>query len=283
MTLTNHVLKSVFILFLAITMSACSMIDVFSYDEDVNTKVGWSAADYYNDAKSDLDNASYERAIENYEALEIRYPFGRYAEQGQIDLAYAYYKHSEPDSALATASRFIRIHPKHKNIDYMYYLKGLINFNRGIGFLERYLPTDTSQRDSGAAKESKGDFETLIRRFPNSAYAADSKQRIIALRTNLALYNLNVADYYMRRGAYLAVVNRSQHIIEEYQRTTAVPRALLIMIEAYKKLDMNDLAVDAQRVYDLNYPNGLPPLQNPSYARKKSTAEKVWDYLELDK
>jgi outer membrane protein assembly factor BamD len=259
------------------------MMDFISDDKEDNTKAGWSAAEYYNDAKADLDRKNYQNAIETYEALEIRYPFGLYAEQGQIDLAYAYYKTDEPDSALSTAERFIRIHPHHKNIDYVYYLKGLINFNRGIGLLERFLPTDTSQRDSGAAIKSKEDFETLIRRFPDSQYAADSKQRIIALRTNLALYDLNVADYYMRRGAYLAVVNRTQHIIEEYQRTTAVPRALLLMIEAYKKLDMNTLAADAQRVYDLNYPNGLPPLQNPSYASDKTTAEKLWDFFELDK
>ncbi|AFT66339.1 MULTISPECIES: outer membrane protein assembly factor BamD [unclassified Cycloclasticus] len=243
----------------------------------------WSAADFYDEAKKSLDDENYINAIELYEGLESRYPFGQYAQQAQIDLAFAYYKNDEPESAIATANRFIRIHPRHKNVDYLYYLKGLINFNRGIGFLERYLPTDKSQRDPGAAIESLDDFATLIRRFPNSQYVADSKQRIIALKSNLALHELNVANYYMKRKAYVAAINRAKNIIEQYQNTTAVPRALLLMVDAYQHINMNDLAADAQRVYDLNYPNGTPPLENPKYAHEKTTSEKIWEFLELDK
>jgi len=279
----QRLLKNFTILLLPIILGACSVMDLVEAPDEEDLRASWSAADFYKEAKADLDDEAYLTAIELYEALEIRYPFGAYAEQAQIDLTYAYYKSGEADSAIATADRFIRIHPRHENVDYIYYLKGLINFNRGIGFLERYLPTDKSQRDAGSAVEATNDFETLIRRFPNSQYVADSKQRLVALRSNLALYDLNVASYYMKREAYIAVVNRAQHIVDHYPRTTAVPRALLLMTQAYQKLGMNKLATDAQRVYDFNYPNGLPPIENPKYSRKETTSEKIWEFLELDK
>jgi len=283
MTLINcRPIKQVLLALMFSTLSACSVMDIVTPIEAPDDKATWSAADFYNEAKASLDDESYVNAIELYEGLESRYPFGQYAQQAQIDLAFAYYKNDEPESAIATANRFIRIHPRHKNIDYIYYLKGLINFNRGIGFLERYLPTDKSQRDPGAAIESLDDFATLIRRFPNSQYAADSKQRIVALKSNLALHDLNVAKYYMKRKAYVAAINRAKNIIEQYQNSTAVPRALLLMIDAYQQIEMNDLAADAQRIYDLNYPHGLPPLDNPKYAHEKTTSEKIWDFLELD-
>ncbi|MEO1889729.1 MAG: outer membrane protein assembly factor BamD [Cycloclasticus sp.] len=264
------------------TLSACTAIDLVTPEEAQDEKANWSAADFYQEAKASLDDENYLSAIELYENLESRYPFGQYAQQSQIELAFAYYKNDEPESAIATANRFIRIHPRHQSIDYLYYLKGLINFNRGIGFLERYLPTDKSQRDPGAAIESLDDFASLIRRFPNSQYTEDSKQRIVALKSNLALHDLNVAKYYMKRQAYVAAINRAKHIIEKYERTTAVPRALLLMTDAYQQIGMHDLAADAQRIYQHNYPNGLPPLDNPTFAHERTISEKVWEYLELD-
>lgn len=276
-------IKKAFLILMLASLTACSTMDLVTPIDTPDKTANWSAADFYDEAKKSLDDENYINAIELYEGLESRYPFGQYAQQAQIDLAFAYYKNDEPESAIATANRFIRIHPRHKNVDYLYYLKGLINFNRGIGFLERYLPTDKSQRDPGAAIESLDDFATLIRRFPNSQYVADSKQRIIALKSNLALHELNVANYYMKRKAYVAAINRAKNIIEQYQNTTAVPRALLLMVDAYQHINMNDLAADAQRVYDLNYPNGTPPLENPKYAHEKTTSEKIWEFLELDK
>jgi len=284
MTLTNRsLIKFLFLSLTLFSLTACSILDILGSDDDIDKKANWSAADFYNEAKTAMQDESYEKAIELYEGLESRYPFGQYAQQAQVDLAFAYYKNDEAESAIATANRFIRIHPRHKNVDYVYYLKGLVNFNRGIGFLERYLPTDKSQRDPGAAVESLDDFATLIRRFPNSQYVADAKQRMVALRSNLALHNLNVANYYMKRKAYVAVINRTKHIIEKYPRTTAVPRALLLMADAYKRVGMSDLAADTERVYNLNYPNGLPPIDNPKIAYEETTSEKIWEFLELDK
>lgn len=282
--MNNTLIKHIFIAALFSFLSGCASTGLFSSTDDTsNQKADWSAADFYNDAKSDLDDENYTRAIELYESLESRYPFGQYAQQAQIDLAFAYYKNDEPESAIATANRFIRIHPRHKNIDYVYYLKGLVNFNRDIGFLERYLPTDKSQRDPGAAIHSLDDFATLIRRFPNSQYVPDAKQRMVALKSNIALHELNVAEYYMKRGAYVAVINRAKQVIEKYEQTTAVPRALLIMADAYQKIGMDDLAADARKIYNDNYPNGLPAIENPSFARTQTTSEKIWEYLELDK
>tara|TARA_R110002074_G_scaffold114782_1_gene245421 strand:- start:51822 stop:52676 length:855 start_codon:yes stop_codon:yes gene_type:complete len=284
MTFINYLpIKRILLAFIFGALSACSIMDVVTPNDAPDEKANWSAADFYKEAKAALNDENYVSAIELYEGLESRYPFGTYAQQAQIDLTYAYYKNDEPESALATADRFVRIHPRHENVDYIYYLKGLINFNRGIGFLERYLPTDKSQRDPGAAITSLDDFETLLRRFPDSKYAGDSKQRIIALKSNLALHDLNVAEYYMKRKAYVAAINRATNIIENYPKTTAVPRALLLMVEAYQQTGMNDLSADAQRIYDLNYPNGLPPLDNPEYAHEKTVSEKIWNYLELDK
>ncbi len=280
--ITRLALKPFLLLIFCLTLNACSILEEMSPENDLDEQAGWSAADFYQQAKTELDEENYGKAIELYEALESRYPFGSYAQQAQIDLAFAYYKNDEPESAIATANRFIRIHPRHTSVDYIYYLKGLINFNRGIGLLERFLPTDKSQRDPGAAVESMDDFATLIRRFPKSQYVADSKQRIISLQSNLALHDLNVARYYMKRKAYIAVINRAKHIIEAYPKTTAVPRALLLMTDAYRQIGMNDLAADAQRIYSLNYPNGLPPIDNPKLAQEKTTSEKVWQYLELD-
>ena len=276
-------IKHLFLLLLLASLTACSTMDLVTPNEGEDEKAGWSAADYYNEAKEALDDERYLAATELYEALESRYPFGAYAQQAQIDLAYAYYKNNDPESAIATANRFIRIHPRHQRIDYVHYLKGLVHFNRGIGFLERYLPTDKSQRDPGAALESLDDFETLLRRFPDSTYAADAKQRIVSLKSNLALHDLNVARYYVKRKAYVAATNRARYIIEHYQKTVAVPRALLLLVDTYQAMDMNDLAADAQRVYNLNYPNGLPPIDNPSYAHEETLSERVWEYLELDK
>lgn len=239
---------------------------------------GYTEERFYTEAKAALKAKNYQSAIDLYEKLEARFPFGKYASQAQLDVAYAYYKFQEPESAIAATNRFIQINPRHSNVDYAYYLKGLVNYNRGIGFLDRFLPTDPSQRDPGPAREAFNDFSELIRRFPDSNYAADAKQRMTSLRNNLAMYEISAARYYMRRGAYLAAANRGIHVVENYQRTPAVPMALKIMEEAYKKMGMEELAADAARVFAQNYPNGMPLKE-----KEETFAHKVWNFLELDR
>lgn len=223
--------------------------------DEVDETKDWSANQLYSEAKAALDDGGYEQAIKYYEKLDARYPFGSYAQQAQLEIAYAYYKSDEPVSALATLDRFIKLYPRHPNLDYTYYLRGLINFNQGMNIVERYIPIDRSQRDPGAARQSFQDFAEVVRRFPESKYASDARQRMIHLRNNLALYEVHVARYYFGRGAYLAVVNRGKYVLEHYQQTPAVPDALALMVRAYRAMGMNDLATSSLRVLEASYPN----------------------------
>ena len=243
------------LLALLLTLSGCSLLP-----EQIDETKGWSAQKLYAAAKDALNSANYERAIDLYGKLEARYPFGRYAQQALLESAYAYYKFDEPDTAIATLDRFIRTYPRHPNLAYAYYLKGLANFNRGETFIDRYLPRDPSERDAGAARQSFFDFQELVRRFPDSPYARDARQRMIFLRNNLARYETHAADYYLRRGAYVAAANRARYVIQNYPNTPAVPDALQMLVRAYRSLGLDDLAADAERVYRLNYPDRpLPP------------------------
>lgn len=258
------------------------MGDLFSdssSSSDEDEYADWTADKFRTEAKTAVDAGSYEKAIKLYEALQSRYPFGADSAQTELDIAYAYYKNSDPDSALAAADRFIKMNPRSHGVDYAYYLKGLVNYNRGIGFIDRFLPTDTSQRDPGTARDALKNFEELIRRFPNSHYIADARLRIIALRNNLAMYEVHVARYYLKRAAYVAAADRASTVIDKYQRTPAVPYALLVLKEAYTKLNMLELANDTGRVYDLNFPNGPPVLEHES----STLSHKIWDFIGLEK
>jgi len=215
----------------------------------------WAVQRLYGEAKAALDNGDYETAIDYYEKLESRYPFGRYAQQSQIDVAYAYWKNDEPASAIAAADRFIKLHPRHPNVDYAYYLKGLVNFEQGKSFMDRIVPRDMSQRDPGSVRESFDAFFELVRLFPESRYAEDARQRMLYLKDLLARHEVHVADYYMRRGAYVAAANRARFVVENYQRSPAIPDALVIMAKAYRLMDLDDLSADALRVLELNYPD----------------------------
>ncbi|OGT80089.1 MAG: outer membrane protein assembly factor BamD, partial [Gammaproteobacteria bacterium RIFCSPLOWO2_02_FULL_47_50] len=192
---------------------------------------------------------------ELYEKLEGRFPFGVYGQQALLDLAYAYFKNDEPDASISAANRFIKLYPQNAHVDYAYYLKGLANFNRGKGFTERYLPIDAAQRDSDSALKAFQDFSEMARLFPDSQYADDARLRMVFLRNQLADHEVNVASYYMRRGAFIAAINRAKYVVEKYPRTPAIPEALVIMAKAYKVMEMNDLSDDAIRVLEINYPN----------------------------
>jgi outer membrane protein assembly factor BamD len=239
-----------FILALLLLGNGCSLLP-----DQIDETRDWSAQRLYSEAHDALGEKNYERAIDLFEKLESRYPFGRYAQQALLESAYAYYKYDEPDTAIATLDRFIKTYPRHTHLDYALYLKGLVNFTRGDSFMDKILPRDPSERDAGAARQAFFDFQELARRFPDSRYAADARQRMLFLRNNLAWYEVHVAEYYIRRGAYLAAANRGQYVVEHYQKTPAVPKALLIMIDAYQTLGLNQLAADAERVYNLNYGN----------------------------
>jgi len=269
-------IRSTLIFALALTLSACAWLE----SQKDRTK-DWSANKLYAEAAQELDSGNYKRAIEYFEKLEARYPFGRYAMQSQLDVAYAYYRAEEPESAIAAADRFIKLYPQNPYVDYAYYLKGIVNYNRSVGFLDRYIPTDPAQRDPGSALDAFQDFAELLRLFPDSKYASDARQRMIYLRNNLAKNEVHVARYYMKRQAYVAAANRCNYVVEHFQRTSAVEDAMELLVEAYKNLGEDKLAADAERVLTLNRQAGrflddVPPPGEVSLGRK------VWDYVGLD-
>lgn len=250
------------------------------FHADDETK-NWSAQKFYTEAKAALNGGDYEQAVKYYEGLEARYPFGRYALQSQLDVAYAHYKNDEPESALAAADRFIKLNPQNPHVDYAYYLKGIVNYNRKLGLLSRYIPTDPSQRDPGAAKDSFQDFGELLRLYPKSKYAPDARQRMLYLRDNLAKNEVHVARFYMRRGAYLAAANRAKYVLEHYSHSTAADDALEIMVDAYGRLGMGELQADAQRVLELNRANNTFASEAEA-EKKKAFGQQIWDFFGLD-
>jgi len=172
-----------------------------------------------------------------------------------MEIAYAYYKDNEPESAILAADRFIKLHPTHPNVDYMYYLRGLASYDLSKSFLDKVFSVDPTERDPKSARRAFEYFSELVKKFPKSRYAKDSIQRMIVIRNRLAAYEVHVADYYLSRGAYLAAANRGKYVVENYQQTPAVPDALAIMVQSYDKLGMKDLAADTRHVLELNYPN----------------------------
>ncbi len=251
---------SFFRLFVVLSVSAllvngCSWLGESKEDETQD----WSANKLYDSARAAMAEESYTAALDYFEKLEARYPFGQFAQQALLESAYAYYKDDEPESAIAAADRFIKLYPRHPSIDYAYYIKGLSNFNRNFGFFQRYIPTDREQRDQAAALQAFNDFAELVKLFPDSKYSEDARQRMVYLRNSVAEYDVHVARYYIKRGAYLAAVNRGRNVVENYPKTTAVPHALAVMLVGYTMLDMQDLAKDTRRVLQLNNP-GHPVL-----------------------
>lgn len=214
-----------------------------------------SEADLYEAAQEQLNRSRWETAISNLQALEENFPFGTYAEQAQLELIYAYYRSGQPEMVAATADRFIRLHPQHRNADYAYYMKGLSSFTEGKGMFERVIPTDLTQRDPGAARESLSHFAQLLSRYPDSIYAPDAKRRMLYLRNLLARYEIHAANYYFKRGAYLAATNRGRYVLENYHRSPAMPDALAVMVQGYHLLDMPELSNQMLEVLKLNYPD----------------------------
>lgn len=242
------------LIIISLFASGCSLLDSWLPEETDPTN-SWSASKLYAEAKASLAESEYEKAIELYEKLEARYPHGAYAQQAQLETAYAYYKYDEPESAIAAADRFIKLHPRHANVDYAYYLRGLITFPARKSVFEFVFPQDESKRDPNSSQESFNYFGELTRKFPNSKYTSDAILRMRYLRNKVAKHELHVANYYMKREAYIAAVDRASYVVEHYQRTPAVSEALRIMIDAYTELGQPRLAQDTQRVYNANVQN----------------------------
>ncbi|MBB3141675.1 outer membrane protein assembly factor BamD [Halomonas organivorans] len=209
----------------------------------------------YEEGRAALEGGRYTTAINRLEAIDTRFPFGDTAEQAQLELIYTYYQTSDWEKARAAASRFIRLHPDHPQVDYAYYLRGLSAWQAGRFSLEGLKLIDISKRDLGATRDAYSDFRELIQRFPNSQYAPDAQQRIVYLRNLLARHELQVADFYLRKGAYLAAVERGRWVIEHYPQAQSTRDALAVMVEGYMGLDMTERARETLRTLIDNAPD----------------------------
>jgi len=248
-------------------LTACGLLP-----EQGDETSGWSASKLYSEAKAQLADGNYERAIQLFERLEARYPFGPYAQQAQLEVAYAHYKDNEPASAIAAADRFIRLHPNHPHVDYAYYLKGLANFVEERGLLAGLGSQDMSERDPKAAREAFDAFRELVTRFPGSKYTPDALARMRYLVNALASHEVHVARYYFKRGAYVAAANRGKYVVENYPQAPALEEALYLMAQSYDRLGLTDLRDDTLRVLKLNFPD------SPYFAGKdpRNARERPW-------
>ena len=238
---------SVLLVVAALALGACANAD----DETV----GWDAQRLYGESKDAMANKDWPRAIRYLEKLEARYPYGRFAQQAQLEIAYCHWKDSERASAIAAVDRFIKMYPNHPNADYAWYLKGLVNFNDQYGMLSAMATPDMSDRDPKSTRESFNAFKEVVTRYPDSRYAADAMARMRYLVNALASYEVHVARYYMKRGAYLAAANRAQYAIAHYHQAPALEEAVFMLVLAYDRLGMNDLRDSADRVMRNNFPD----------------------------
>ncbi len=216
---------------------------------------GMSAAEIYAQAEKNVAKEKFPKAAKDFEALEARFPYGEYSDKAQLGLINAYYKQNEPALAISAADRFIRMHPHHPQVDYAYYLKGLVTFDQNYSFTFRYLPLDKSSRDPSTAIESFDAFKELLDRFPKSQYAPDARQRMVFLKDQLAKHELSIVHYYLKRGAYLSAANRANYIVKHFEKTSVIPETLAIMVKCYRQLGMQQLANDALKTLETNFPD----------------------------
>ncbi len=245
-------LSRLFVVFLLLGLTAGCASN--KGDKDFAQLEHETAQKLYASGLKELKRKNYNLAIKRFETLTARYPFTEEAQNAQLDIATAYYRMLEPDAAIAAADEFIKTNPRHKRVDYAYYLKGLVNSRRYDSFLDKYIVKDIANLDTIALETAFDDFKLLIRRYPESQYVDEARQRMIFLRNALARHELKVADYYMRRGAWVAAANRCQYLITKYDRADSVPEALQMMVEAYGKLGDKPAQQEAQAVLEKNFP-----------------------------
>jgi outer membrane protein assembly factor BamD len=241
-----------FSLFLLLTLTACSLFGSKA-EEDTGAKAA-PADKMFADAKKSLDEGGLEEALKQFESLQSHYPYGRFAQQAQLEISYIYYRQNEPESAISAADRFIKQYPNNPHVDYAYYVKGLANFSPEIGLFGMEFGQDPTERDPKAAQDSFAAFKDLVMRFPSSKYTPDAKLRMQYLLDALAKYNIHVASYYLRRGANIAAINRANEVLTLYPNTPSARDALLIMVKGYDALGMKQLRDDAQRILNINFP-----------------------------
>ena len=249
-------------LLLVLILSSCSSNEEMPDERLVEKEL-------YDQAQSRLKNGSFSTAIMSLEALEARFPFGRYAEQAQAELIYAYYMNSQFEAAQSAAERFINLHPRHSHTGYAFYMKGLASFTDDSGIFSRYFQSDLAKREVIMAQTSFDELSDFISRYPNSKYVPHAKQRMIYLKNLLAEHEIYVADFYMKRGAYLAAIGRAKYVIEHLPNTPQTPYALSILVEAYEILDYKELRQTSLNILEANYPDF-------NYQDNESVKDRSW-------
>ncbi len=232
----------------ALVLAGCST------GEPPDETLGWSPDRLYADARDDMQSGRWDAALKTLEKLEARYPFGRWAQQAQIDTAYAHYRQGDRALALSATDRFLKLHPNHASLDYVYYLRGLINFNEQDGWIARLGGQDLSERDQQAARDAFDAFKEVVTRFPESKYAEDSEARMKYLVNAMASGEVHIARYYFRNGAYVAAANRAQNAVSRYPQAPAIEEALYILMASQDRLGLADLRDDTRRVLERNFP-----------------------------
>ncbi len=245
----NRVSKGIALALLTLAMSACSS----SPDKRLDVPKS-SPESLYSQARTSMELGNYGKATRLLEALDSRYPFGAYKTQVQLDLIFAYYKQDDTANAVANIDRFIRLNPTHKDIDYVYFMRGLVNMQADEYLFHDLLNIDRTDRDPTHSEDAFKDFAKMIKQFPNSKYAADAQQRMQAIKDRLGRYSIHVAEYYMKMNAWTAAASRAQYVLESFSGTPSTEKALEIMVSAYGELGQNKLKDHALMVMRENYP-----------------------------
>ncbi len=250
----RSLLRPVLLLLLVAVLgtSGCARLKGMFKDGDANE--GVPVAELYQKGHEQVMDGDWSSALTIYKRLVAQYPYGPYTEQALVETAYAQFKSGKNDDAISTIDRFIRTYPTHRNTVYMYYLRGLVNSNRDTVFLQKVWTLDASRRDLATPQQAYNDFKIVTERYPNSRYAADALQRMAALRNMFARHELDVALYYLRRGAWVAAADRAKYMLETYPQSEYQNDAVAILGEAYTRLGNTTLAADARRVLQQNDP-----------------------------
>lgn len=245
------------ILLFATLLGGCSLIPFLGSDEDEDIDIEaieTTEQKLYSQAQRSLRSSNFSLAIEQLELMEARFPFGRFAEQSQLELIYAHYTTADTEAARAGADRFIRLHPSHDSVDYAYYLRALAAYKNDPGLLDKLVSATPAKKEMAPLNESYTDFGILLTRFPNSQYAPDALQRMLQLRNILAQSEIEIANYYLTRGAYIAAANRASYVLENYPDSPARADALATLVETNWKLGLKEEANRALRVLAANHP-----------------------------
>jgi outer membrane protein assembly factor BamD len=238
----------------ALTISSSLLLGACSTVEEEEAMRGTERG-IYEQAQSHMRNENFPMAVQKLQLIESRFPFGKYAEQAQLELIYAHYRSSDFAEAMEAADRFIRLHPRHANVDYAYYVKGLAAFTDGASIFDRFIPGDVASRDTGPALQAFGAFSEMISRFPSSQFAADARARMVYLRNLLARHEIHVANYYFKRRAFVSALRRGQYVVENFPKTPAVADGLAVMIQAYNSMGLHEQADTSLEVLKLNFPD----------------------------